>query len=140
MKKGQGVWGIVVGFGVIAFLVVVIFWAFRPTTTGQAVVNEETKENNYLGEPFNLAAWVVGLDGIRLDIENDGGADYIVEDVEIMGCGNVGFGREVKKGDSEIFFVECSLVKGENFDGIIFVRYLDDGEEHSSTGNVKDVV
>ena len=144
MKKGQGPIGIIAGLTVMIFLLIVIAWAFWPkTTTGQVVSGiPEDEKNNFIAEPFNLKAWIFNAEGVQVDIQNSGNEDYLVKSVEVKGCGVTDYGRELKKGESELFPIKCGLSPGEKFSGILIVTYssADGTTEMNAFGNVEDVV
>ncbi|MFH1802834.1 MAG: hypothetical protein ABH864_05305 [archaeon] len=140
-KRGQGPIGIVIGLIVIVFLFGVIAWAFRPSTTGQVVL-EDISQDNFVSVPFELRAWVVNIKGIQLDIMNYAEEELFVKSVEVQGCGRTEYGRAMMSGGSELFVVRCNLNEGETFSGAIVINYspVGGGVEKKAFGNVKDIV
>jgi hypothetical protein len=143
MKKGQGPIGIILGLAVIVFLLIVIAWAFRPTTTGQVISdNEANEKSNFISEPFELRAWVVNNEGVQVDIQNSGTEDYLINSVEVKGCGFTEYGKRLNVGESWLFPISCNLNPGEKFRGIVIVNYspVEGGVEKNSFGSIEDIV
>jgi len=140
-KRGQGPVGIIVGLIVIIFLFGMIAWAFRPSTTGQVVL-EDVQEDNFISLPFELGAWVVNVGGVQLDMVNRAEEELFVKRIEVEGCGVTEYGRAMRSKSSELFRVPCDLNEGEVFSGIVMVYYssTESGVEEKVFGNVKDVV
>ena len=150
MRKAQGPVGVVVGLLALVIILFVIVFAFRPATTGQVVslddeepeVGVETLDVNSVSLPFELRAWVVASDGIRVDVKNLGEEDYWVKTLAITGCGAHEQNKVIMPGNSEILVVECSLNQGAEFEGEISLVYrkIGGGPEQVSKGVLKDIV
>jgi hypothetical protein len=142
MKKGFGAVSIIVGVVAFVLILVLVFFAVRPTTTGQVVSENENLRKNFLGELFELRAWVVSAEGIKLDVKNNAEENYVVESLSVDGCGSTSTGSEVKAGESRIYTVECSLTENVEFDGKIVLVYsaVDGSEKLVVEGNVNDMV
>ncbi|MBU0466878.1 MAG: hypothetical protein KJ718_06275 [Nanoarchaeota archaeon] len=138
MEKAQGPIGVVVGFAILIIVFVIIGFAFKPSTTGSVVSEEKA---NFLNGPFELRAWVVNKDGVKLDIRNAGPRDYLINSLDVEGCGSISWGKQIVSGESRIFEVECSLVEGEEFSGKIGIVYSFSGREDATVeGNVRGAV
>ena len=141
MGGGQIPVAMIVGFVLFILALGLIAIVFYETSspTGQVVLEEE--KANFLNYPFELRAWVINPEGIGLDIKNNGKSDYLIQSIEIEGCGRIDVGKAVIAGESKIFEVKCSLTEGTEFDGGIVVRYSSEGEEgFTAEGNVADSV
>ncbi|MFH1290327.1 MAG: hypothetical protein ABIH92_02870 [Nanoarchaeota archaeon] len=141
MGEGQTPIGMILSFVIFiaALVFVAVIFYNSPSPTGQVV--SEFEEENYLGEPFELRAWVVDSEGVSLDVKNVGGRDHFINSFEIEGCGSGDVGKTLAVGDSEILEAECSLVDGTEFGGKIKVVYSEaGGAERTVEGFVKDFV
>jgi len=143
MKKAQGPIGIVIGLFVLVILLFIFLIFSRGSTTGGVVTEfEENKVlQNYIDAPFELRAWVISSDGIRLDIENTGATNYVIEVIEIVGCGTSDIERTISAGRSELFGISCQLEEGTEFNGFIKIIYSgNNGETMAVSGSLRDFV
>jgi hypothetical protein len=141
MKRGQGPIGIIIGLIIVGLLFGVVAWAFRPSTTGQVILNSEETQENFVSEPFELRAWVVNVKGIQLDLMNRAEGEVFVKSVEVIGCSTTEYSQMMNPRESMLFFLPCNLDGGETFSGAIVVHYSStDGTDAKAIGNVKDVV
>ncbi len=132
MTYGWAILAAVIAIGVLAY-----FGVFSPGkyTTGSTVVNP----------PFYASAWnvkdsacskagVVGTDCINLELQNNGGEDYTITNVSIVGCGSFFNGSSVviPQSKAQIFDINCTYpvgaagdigAVGKSFKGDITISY-----------------
>lgn len=151
MKRGQSGLAVVIGLGVIAVIMIIVAFAVKPgnTSTGRALyvpeeglADEDPEFNNIVPYPFELRAWVITEEGVKLDIKNVGDEDYIIKILEIEGCGTENQNKLIQKGETHLLSVSCSLAKGADFESPFSFVYtpVPTGEAKIIRGKISDTV
>ena len=148
MTYGWAILAAVIAIGVLAY-----FGVFSPGkyTTGSTVVNP----------PFYASAWnvkdslcsragTVGFDCVNLELKNNGGEDYTVTNLSVVGCGAFFNGSSViiPQSGTQIFDINCTDnggdigASGKSFKGDITVSYTKSGSslDLTSTGTIAEKI
>ncbi|MBX4196287.1 hypothetical protein KW805_01740 [Candidatus Pacearchaeota archaeon] len=152
MKKGQAAMEFLMTYGwaiMVAIIVVGVlgyYGVFSPGKyiTGSAILNP----------PFYMNAWSVVSDAdtitpgdqseVNIEIKNNGGSNYDVRSVAVVGCGLNDTQTTILTGKTQAFNIPCTspLVNGENFKGDVTVVYTKSGSsiESTSTGTIAEKI
>ena len=123
-KKGQAAMEFLMTYGwailaaVIAIGVLAYFGVFSPGkyVTGNAVVNP----------PFYVNANNIKASaGVTLELKNNGGEDYIIQSVQVSGCGTNSDVTNANADSKTAITVACTpaLTAGDSFKGDIVITY-----------------
>ena len=141
-KKGQAAMEFLMTYGwailaaVIAIGVLAYFGVFSPGkyTTGSTIVNP----------PFYANAWNVKTGTVNLELKNNGGENFDISSVLVVGCGTYSIATPIAVGATAAIPVTCTtpLVVGQSFKGDITITYRKSGSEIdlTSTGTIAEKV
>jgi len=139
-KRGQAAveflmtygWAILVA--IIAIGVLAYFGVFSPGkfSIGGGIVNP----------PFYLNTHNINVNGISIELNNNGGEDFLIQNFTISNCGVNDTSVTVSSGGQVVIFVPCTLSSGSIFKGDILIDYLKVGSAlpSQSTGTITDKV
>jgi len=126
MTYGWAILAAVIAIGVLAY-----FGVFSPGkyVTGNAIVNP----------PFYVNAWnAKASTGITLELKNNGGEDYVIQNVDASNCGSFGTATSILADSKAAITVTCDpvLVDGNSYKGDITITYRKTGSlvDLTSTG------
>jgi hypothetical protein len=139
-KRGQAAveflmtygWAILVA--IIAIGVLAYFGVFSP---GKFMVG-----GSLVNPPFYLNTYNIGINGIFIELNNNGGEDFIIQNFTISNCGVNDTLVTIPSGGQTIIFVPCTLSLGNAFKGDILIDYSKIGSNlpSQSTGTIADKV
>ncbi|HLC31170.1 MAG TPA: hypothetical protein VJK51_00745 [Candidatus Nanoarchaeia archaeon] len=138
MTYGWAILAAIIAIGVLAY-----FGVFSPGKyiTGSAVVNP----------PFYVVAWNVqadtgaGSSGVVMELRNNGGEDYTIQNVNIAGCGAEATPTAITAGQTISKTVDCgagTLTAGQTFKGDVTIVYRKAGSavDLTSTGTIAEKI
>ena len=143
-KKGQAAMEFLMTYGwailaaIIAIGVLAYFGVFSPGkyVTGSAIVNP----------PFYVNAHNVKASaGVTIELKNNGGEDYDIQNVVVSGCVGAitpALPKQILAGGIQAVTIACSPTEGDTFKGDVTVTYTKTGSttDLTSTGTIAEKV
>ncbi len=82
-----------------------------------------TPKASVLNPPFYLNAQNAQTTGITLELKNNGGETYTLQNVSVSGCNSTDTAGDIVSGNTTAISLPCTLTSGSTFKGDITVTY-----------------
>ncbi len=86
-----------------------------------------SEKASFVNPPFYLNSQDLKTTGITLELKNNGGETYNIQEVSVTGCGKIDTVGPVASGSKIQVIIPCTLTLGDTFKGDITITYRKTG-------------